>query len=97
MAETGFFQGQGGAIVLLDIPPAPEGDRGPTPARELFDQKVEKGELIPVPEEAVEEYVIGTEVSPRDNGLEVTYTGYRLKAAAETPKRTRKPKADEGE
>lgn len=69
MTVTGHFLTSGGSVILMDIPA--EG----SPARERFDQSLEKGDLKPVDENAVEEVVVAVDrVRGIDGGVEEVKT-----------------------
>lgn len=72
-----FFQTRGGAILQVDVPA--EGH-----ALERHEEQIEAGDLVPVDEGLVEEYVEATELM-RD-GTTAEYRKFRLRSASDKPK-----------
>lgn len=102
MTDTGYFQTSSGTILLLDIPvPNTSG----TFTYERFQQQLAKGDLVQIPDDAVERVVVGEDRISREGPPIVTpVIQYRLKKPPDattaavtepedaTPKRSRAPK-----
>lgn len=58
MTETVYARGEGGAIFRLDVPPPPGDGAKPSFARERWDAKIERGDLVVIPDDEIEERVV---------------------------------------
>ena len=70
MTETVYARGEGGAIFRLDVPPPPGDGAKPSFARERWDAKIERGDLVVIPDDEIEERVVdgATVFLNRDGG-----------------------------